>query len=113
MIQEGLIATVALLTACVPIREVAVGPPHASRQPDCAVGFPRATVESLQRTHERVGEVCAGYLDDGGGPDRYVRYEIGRRVSQFGGDLAVIEGLCSVGRINGIRFAVLRARTTP
>jgi hypothetical protein len=103
-----LVAICLTLTGCVLSHAVAVGPPQPPKADDCQLQFAKTAPEELLGRYQRVGSVCVSgeqVLEH-----KWERAELQRRACALGGELVTASGRCSVGKVTGTEFAVMRPR---
>ncbi len=113
--RTPLVAAICLtLAGCVHSHYVAIGPPQPPKPPGCALRFVETPPEELVASHTRVGSVCIADERVGEGQPALTydsaRAELSDEACALGGELVTRAGTCTVGKINGTEFAVMRAR---
>jgi hypothetical protein len=108
-----------MLCGCVTSTAVGVGPPQPRKSPSCVIAIADEAPEELSDQYLRVGSVCVTTDSGFGVPEPVraaikhrgaVRDELFARACGLGGDVVAACGVCSVGRVSAVEFAVLRAR---
>jgi hypothetical protein len=108
-----------MLCGCVTSTAVAVGPPQPRKPPSCVIAIAAEAREERSADYQRVGSVCVTTDSGFGVPEPVrdaikhrgaVRDELFARACALGGEVVAVSGLCSVGRVSAVEFAVRRAR---